>query len=218
MEIFACGAAALISLSGCPAPTDGASSASDPIPGGGTGSGELIEDSELFDEPSDGSYTFKTNDTAYQGSFGYTFWARTGKSQNPFASRETTLSKISGDGTAGYGIIFCYGTTPTGEETMLAVMINNSREYIIGEIIGAEFTEIVPWTECAYLKKGLNQANTVKVTLSSGIFTLYLNGEETATFNDDEAPLHTGGDDGFIVVISPIDDFPSTPVQVTFTE
>ncbi len=208
-----------LSVIGCPSPTTQKPASEDEED---TDTGTVEEDSTLF-EPVDGesgSFVFQTNDTAYSGAYGYTFWARTGETQTPFIERETVLSKISGDGTAGYGVVICHGTTSdaSASETMIAVMINNSREYIVGEVVGSDFTAILPWTESTYLKKGQNQANTVRVTLESGTFTLYLNGNQAATFRDDDAPLHTGGDDGLIVVISPNDDFPDTPVHVTFEE
>lgn len=208
--------AAMVILAGCPAPT-----LETPENDGG-GTGTIEESSTLFELDSEHprTYEFETNDTRYEGGSGYTFWGLTGDAQEPFAERTVRMTKYSGNATAGYGIVICHGTASGGDETMLVVMINVSREYIVGEVVGAQFFTLVPWATSLNLRYGLNQTNTVRVArdAESGDFTLYLNGTKTAVFRDDEAPYHTGGGNGLIAVVSPLDEFPETSVRVTFEE
>jgi hypothetical protein len=207
----------IIYLAGCPVTQDLGN------PDSGIEDTTIEEVSDLFQEdpPDSGIFVFQTNSSSYWGPYGYTLWSRDGgESQNPLSQYEVTVSKISGNDTAGYGIVFCnyVSADPDVGQTMLTVMINNSKEYIIGEVIGANFEVIEPWTFTECLLEGYNQTNTIKVSYNngSGIMTLYLNGTEVSTFRDEEAPFHTGGHNGFIVVISPLDNFPANPVHIIF--
>jgi hypothetical protein len=57
------------------------------------------------------------------------------------------------------------------------------------------------------------------VTYAAGEYCLFLNGSEAARFRDDEEPRHDqGGRSGYMVVISPLDNFPSSYVHVIFQE
>ncbi|MCK4542793.1 MAG: hypothetical protein KAU17_11220 [Spirochaetales bacterium] len=196
-------------LTGCPFTT----------PGGGWDPG-AIDDTDfqeaavLFQEDEEsGDTVFMTNDNAYWGPYGYTLWAKKGDEENPFSEIEVKASKITGDDVAGYGIIFCQYN-----ETMLIVMINNRKEFIIGEAVSAEFTVIQEWTKTDHLREGYNQDNLIKVTYDSGteLFSLFLNGQNVLTFRDEKALFHSSGYYGYIVVISPMDEFPEIPVHVVF--
>jgi hypothetical protein len=175
---------------------------------------DFEEVATLFQEDGEtGDTVFITNDDAYWGPYGYTLWAKKGEQQDPFSEIEAKASKITGDDVAGYGIIFCQY-----DETMLIVMINNRKEFIIGEAVGADFTVIQEWTKTDHLREGYNQDNTIKVTYDSvtELFSLFLNGQNVLTFRDEEAPFHSSGYSGYIVVISPMDEFPEIPVHVVF--
>lgn len=172
----------------------------------------LEENSSLFDlDTVTGIVSFETNNTLYSTEYGYTLWTENNEEQNPFTNLNVTLSKLGGNSDAGYGIIFC-----SYDETMLVVLINTKKEYIIGELTGNLFTELVPWTHISSLKAGLNQINTINISLVSGEFSLTFNAGESITFSDTDEPYHSYGKDGYIVVISPLDDFPNFPVSVTF--
>lgn len=201
-------------LAACPPPTP-VTPGSDGDPGTGT----VTEDSALFEaaDGSEGVYVFRTNDTAYSGGSGWSFWTLVGEDSRPFPGYSAALVKTSGNSRAGYGIVFCHEGSGSAE-TMLVAMINVSGEYLVGEVVGAEFSALVPWTSSGRLKTGYNQRNEVAVFLSDGAFSLWLNGESVETFEDEEPPLHTGGRCGFLAVVSPLDDFPGTPVRVTFEE
>ena len=207
--------AALVALlAGCPVTPDAAGPA-DPW------SGEGIEErSDLFVEDPPGTTVLQTNDSALWGPYGTTLWALRGGGQTPFVSREATASKVSGDGSAGFGLVFCHYDTgdPLLGETMLVVMINTRQEFIVGEVVGTSFRELIPWTTTTALRLGHGQGNVLRVEQAGGEFRLLANGVEVATFRDDDPPTQAGGADGYLVVISPLDDFPAVPVHVVFEE
>ena len=179
--------------------------------------GESIEmNSSLFVTDSGiGTVSFSTNDNAYTGEYGYTLWTEEETVHDPFTRVNVTLSKLSGDDTAGYGVVFC-----SHDDTMLLVLINTKKEYLIGELTGNVFNELQGWKESSDLFGGYNQTNILDITLDSGtgVFSLSFNGGISVTFRDDEEPYHTGGKNGYLVVVSPRDDFPDVPVSVTFKE
>ena len=179
--------------------------------------GESIEmNSSLFvTDSGSGTVSFSTNDNAYTGEYGYTLWTEEPEVFTPFVRLNVTLSKLSGDDTAGYGIVFC-----SHDGTMLLVLINTKKEYLIGELTGNVFNELQGWKESSDLFGGYNQTNILDITLDSGtgLFSLSFNGGTSVTFMDDEEPYHTGGKNGYLVVVSPRDDFPDVPVSVTFKE
>jgi hypothetical protein len=167
-----------------------------------------------------GEIYFETNDRQYWSERGYTLWYLLEGEDASFDRREASLSKFSGSNTAGYGFVYCYSEDPYYGRTMLVVMINTVREYTIAEVIETKFDESIPWTESTALNAGYNQNNTISLEYDSEsqLFTLGFNGVTEITFRDDEAPFHTGGRHGYIVVISPLDEFPEVPVACRFVE
>ncbi|MCK5197332.1 MAG: hypothetical protein KAR21_03220, partial [Spirochaetales bacterium] len=101
----------------------------------------IEENSELFVEDT-GVISFTTNDTKYSSEYGYTLWTQEDEVQNPFTHLNVTLKKISGNDVAGYGVIF-----GSYDNTMLIVLINTKKEFVIGELTGNLFTVLQPWTE-----------------------------------------------------------------------
>jgi hypothetical protein len=206
---------ALFVLAGCPISPRGDEG---PVPV----TGAIEQHSELFVAEAESPETvrFETNDARYWGPYGYTLWTLRPAAQSPFVSREVTAAKESGDAAAGFGVVFCAYDSgdPLIGETMLLVMINTQREYIVGEVSGGAFRELVPWTACAWLKLGYGQENTIALSADSGEIALSLNGREVTRFRDEDPPLHDGGADGYLVVISPLDRFPDVPVRVLFRE
>lgn len=174
----------------------------------------IEENSSLFVEGGGtGIIEFATNDTKYSEQFGYTLWSQEGLVSDPFTNLNVTLSKLSGNDVAGYGVVF-----GSHDDTMLVVLINTKKEFITGELTGNLFTVLQSWDNAVSLKPGYNQINIIDITYDSGTgdFDLSLNGVLVTTFRDDEAPFHTQGKNGYIVVISPMDDFPNIPVSMTF--
>ena len=174
----------------------------------------IEENSSLFVEEIDtGIISFETNDTKYTGEYGYTLWSQDDLVPDPFTHLNVTLKKISGNDAAGYGVVF-----GSHDDTMLVVLIDTQKEFIIGELTGNLFTELQPWTNSSNLIPGNNQENIIDISYNSGTgdYSLSFNGQTPVTFRDDEEPFHTFGKDGYIVVISPLDNFPNIPVSTTF--
>jgi hypothetical protein len=209
----------LVLLSGCPQSYDSTTW----TPGDGT-AGTAEEHDELFVQQTDpASWRFSTNDSAFWGPSGYTLWALPLPDQPTFAQRDVVLVKESGNAWTGYGIIFCHLDTgdPSLGESMLLVMINTQQQYSLGEVTGSHYTPYTSptWVSCPGLFKGYGVANGLKVTRDAGgLFTLYLNQGQVMTFHDGRTPTPTGGANGYLVVISPQDSFPQSPVSVVFTE
>jgi len=175
---------------------------------------EIEQNSSLFSEDSStGVVSFTTNDTRYNGQYGYTLWTEGTAEYTPFTHLNVTLSKMSGSDTAGYGVVFC-----SRDDSMLIVLINTQKEYLIGELTGTAFTPFSDWQESADLVSGYNQTNILDIARDpgTGTFALAFNAGDPVTFRDDEEPYHTGGRNGYMVVVSPLDDFPDIPVSVTF--
>ena len=199
----------VIVLSGCPSSSGGLNP---DLPEGAS----VEKNSSLFvTDSGSGVTSFSTNDTKYTGEYGYTLWTEGDTVYSPFTHLEVTLSKMSGNEDAGYGVVFC-----SHDSTMLLVLINIKKEYLIGELDGNVFSEIQGWEESSDLLSGYNRTNVVDISLDSGAgeFSLGFNGGSPVTFRDDEEPYHTGGRNGYIVVVSPREDFPEVPVVLTFRD
>jgi hypothetical protein len=180
---------------------------------------DIAQRSDLFlrQEGSPGRYVFFTNDRELWGPYGCTLWTLTGIRQEPFVERCLALQKISGDPAAGFGAILCRRDDPLWGETMLVVLVNTRQEYTVGEVTGTEFQYLLPWAQCPALVAGY-ALNRLRVQSDGQKFQVYFNGLPACDFRDEEAPLHPGGDDGLIVVISPQDRFPQSGVHVVFEE
>jgi len=170
--------------------------------------------SELFALDGDtGIISFTTNDVKYSGKNGYTLWTEETVVQDPFIHLNVTLNKTSGNEAAGYGVVL-----GSHDGTMLVVLINTYQEFIIGELTGNLFTELQSWEKDESLKSGYNKLNIIDISCNSGTdnFSLSFNGGEINSFRDDEEPFHLSGKNGYMAVISPLDNFPETPVSITF--
>ena len=185
----------------------------------GTDPIEIIDD--LF-VPGDeeGEVIFETNNPQYWSEYGFTLWYLLEGEEQPFSAREAVVSKLSGNPTAGYGLVYCFRNDNEYGETFLLVMINTVREYIVAEAVGSGFHEIIGWTGSEALRAGYNQNNELRLEYNNATqdFSLYINDQFEANFKDDEAPLHDSGRQGYIVVISPLDDFPEIPVKIRYSE
>lgn len=205
-------------VAGC-APPAGSPIPADPVPQPPPGP---VVSSDLFvpapGKP--GELAFRTNDPARKGPRGHTYWYLGSGVQEPFVSRAAYLSKASGNAEAGYGLVICNRPLEAGgtRETMILVMINNQGKFIVGEAAGTDFQAIIPWKPSSALRKGANQRNHVRVALADGVFSLSFNGVLAATFKDALEPLHDAGADGFVAVVSPLDEFPGVPVEIAFEE
>jgi hypothetical protein len=185
----------------------------------------IREASELFaeegeDEEGNVTTRLRTNDRKYRGTNGSTLWTVWGEEEE-FSGREVRTSKASGDAAAGYGLVICHGVRESGgreEETMLVVMINNRGEYAVGRVIGGSYRSIAWWTKNAAIRGWSGAPNEIKVSKEGEEFVVACNGIEVWRFADTEEPVHRGGRNGYVVVISPLDRFPEEETDVYFTE
>jgi hypothetical protein len=180
----------------------------------------LEQSSALFPETGQpGEYQFFSNDSSHLQPYGMSFWTKKLVNQDPFSQLDISLHKISGNSLAGYGVIFCHGLRgDPAVETMLLIMINLNREYIIGEVEGDSFSTLIPWTYSEFLVSGYNQENRILITYDAleEEFDLSINGYFIISFSDNEEPVHASGNSGFVTVISPLDIFPEKPVEILF--
>jgi hypothetical protein len=183
----------------------------------GEGSGPALKDELFVRDPENGAILFSTNSSENWSENGYTIWTVSGSDDDAFSSKEAGLLKMEGDATSGYGIVVCHHESAQGE-TAIILMINTSGEYIVGELVAGRFSQIIPWTAFPQLKPDINRENRVRLELIDGEFVVTLNGIEANRFRDEEAPFHSNGKSGYVVVISPLDDFPETSVRVVFTD
>lgn len=218
---------AVLTLVGC-RDTEASGSGSESAPGDGI-QGDLPPVtqtiSELFvtDGEIDGltKTVFRTNDKKYWTYEGATLWTVWGGSTGSFSSRTVKLTKTSGHSSGGYGIVFCHGEYEIdGKQTqvMLVVMINNDGQYLVGKTVGGVFTDFGWWKSTSYINKSPGFLNEIKLDYSGGRYVLRINGYEVDSFSDDSYPILSGGKNGYIVVISPYDNFPTSFVDVYFLE
>jgi hypothetical protein len=193
-----------------------------------TGTG-VIQADDLFvstvQEDGRTKTVFRTNDEKYWSWKGATVWTvwEAGASAQPFTGRTVEMGKVNGYEGGGYGMVFCQGERAVGgktEKTMLLVMINNRGEYMIGEVIGSQFTEYEWWKTSPHLNRNAGAKNEVTVTFDAAAeeFSLFLNGVLTETFRDDGEPVHREGRNGYLAVITPYDRFPVEDVDIYFIE
>jgi hypothetical protein len=212
---------AALTAAGCPVPY---------TPGGHTGGAERppyarIDDLFVPEEAEGGQIrtVFAINNRQYWTLEGLTLWTVWGEGEGEFTSRTVTMGKSSGYSGGGYGMVFCQGEYEVNglqEPAMLVVMVNNEGYYIIGKAVGGVFTDIGWWKETAYLHRGAGAGNEIKVSYEeeSGEYRLDINGYFIERFRDDEEPALRSGKNGYIVVITPFDQFPQSAIAVYFTE
>jgi hypothetical protein len=186
--------------------------------------GGIEEAAVLFEEigsSSRGTVTrFQTSGGRYWSRNGYTLWTVWGD-ELPFSERTVKLSKSKGYEGAGYGLVICQGSRffeGREEETMLTVMINNNGQYALGKVIGSRYESIQDWTNSSFIREGAGAPNTVMVRPNGDGFVLLINDCAVRTFSDGTEPRHSGGKNGYIVVIAPSDNDAEGGVDVYFTE
>ena len=181
------------------------------------GDGIQVSSTLFSQDGTTGEITFQTNDEKYSDPYGSSFWYPVADSeQQPFSEWTVRTAKASGNQNAGFGIIFCHSVDgDTGVEQMLSVMIRNDGYYQIASIVGTTYTPNTSWTQSGAIY-GTGLFNTLRVSRTSGgIFTLYINEVEISDF---EYAGFSGGTQGYLVVVSPLEDFPDVPVNVRFME
>lgn len=179
-------------------------------------------DSQMFiaDEADPAQVDFSTNDSSFITSRGYTLYSLVDSNPRTFTEMDVSLTKLSGNASAGYGLILnAFDDTELGP-VFLVLMINTLGEYVIGEVIDGEFSAMVPWSSSSKLGSGYNRPNQVLISYDSNLaqYSLCINGEQELVFSDNQAPYHLYGQGGYVTVISPADDFPQIPVHTRFRD
>ncbi len=183
---------------------------------------------DLFTNQEDNSdiYTFVTNNTQYKKRTGYTLWCEkyTNSSDN-FETVKCNLKKLSGDSKAGYGVVFCSTKKANNKTYLLVVMINNIQEYNIGKLDDGKFTSISNgWIQTNKLYPGSSSfSNTIEINyITEGEqinkFELKLNDYVVNYFSDKDntTPVFTNTNSGYVVCISPYENFFTSNVNVQF--
>ena len=185
--------------------------------------GSFLLESDLFEETeTDGggfvTTRLHTNDPKYWSLYGYTLWMVWGEvePEGPSTERAVKMSKAKGDMKAGYGLVLCQGMGDG--ETMLVVMINNLGEYAIGKVINGRYGALTGWASHNAINSGLGAPNEIQLSSNGDAYVVLANGFELTRFEDADESRLRGGRNGYVVVISPQDRFPSEEVDVYFTE
>ena len=182
---------------------------------GELGGGVIEENSILFgstDTP--GECLFETNEDRYSIPYGKSFWFPTSNVQDPFTEWSVGVVKESGREEAGFGLVFC-----DQGGSMLTVMIRIDGSYQVAEVVGTDYRPFDVWHTHSAIHDGYGMYNLIRVSRGvGGEFTLWINGREVRRFVDDEAPIHSSGRQGYLVITSPLEDFPQKPVIVRFRE
>jgi len=166
---------------------------------------------------------FRTNDVRYWDYEGTTIWTTWGEMGTIFDSRTVRMAKSSGFSGGGYGVVFCKSEHEIeGVEThaMLVVMINNQRQYIIGKKVGGIFIDFGWWKTTPYLNMGAGATNEITIFYDENNqeYCLEINRREIERFSDDNFPVLRSGRNGYIVVITPFDNFPASWININFWE
>ena len=177
----------------------------------------IPQNSTLFrtgEQSGNETLSFKTNDKTYMNDGkGSTLWTvQTNYSEQKFEAITVEAIKVSGNTLGGYGIVFCIQGN-----RMLCVLINGERKYAIGKITDGRYKKLREWRSSSHLHQGtiLNRIGIVK---DGNNFVLSFNGEEETRFSDSIAPRLAFGNTGYVVIVSPNEDFPKNPVDVRFTK
>jgi hypothetical protein len=180
------------------------------------------ENSSLFLQQTDRTYIFSTNDTKYANTNGYTIWTiqQTISSSVSFSTFTTDLVKSQGNTAYGYGIVFNENTDSNGNKSMISVMIRTTGGYAIGKIENGLYSDIQYWTQNKYIKTGLGSKNSITVSkdTASAEYSVIFNRESDSCvkFSDIGSYQYNNGNRGFVVVLSPDENFPTNSVVVSF--
>jgi len=190
------------------------------IPGFSRVDGLFVQE---IDEEGNTLTVFKTNNKQYWSHEGMTLWTVWGQAEDDFKERTVEIAKAYGYSGAGCGIVFSQGEYEIDEKiasVMLVAMINNEGKYILGKAYGGIFVDFGWWKMTPYLNKGTGVFNEIKISYdeSEREYSFFINGYEIERFKDEEEPALHKGRNGYIVVTTPYDNFPSSAVDVLFKE
>lgn len=180
----------------------------------------ITEESTLFENStSNNKFVFMTNDAYYLNDDGYTIWtvSETNKTDS-FKPISVQVCKQSGRKEAGFGIVLCEQKIDD-KPYMLTVLINTNGLYAIGKVINGVFYHVNDgWKNSNYIYRGYGVTNNINVSYDTinKHFILNINGYEITAFTVAENIVFKNSKSGFVVVIASNENFPNSPVMVTF--
>lgn len=178
----------------------------------------FTESSTYFEKKDSSEYIFKTNDTNYLTSQGYTIWCKPNTNESEsFEEIEVQVCKRSGSSDTGYGLVFCCQTIDD-KDYMLTVMIDTQSHYIIGEVKNGEFITIKKWTSNEHIKKGFGIYNKIKITYDEDKkeFNLIIENSNIFTFAVTNTMKFKDSKWGYVAVVSNTENFPYEYLEVEY--
>lgn len=159
---------------------------------------------------SEGFRRFYTDDPSLIGKW-FIYRAR-GSFQSRMEIVEAKVVRKSGHGGASFGIVFCF----INAGNFYKLRINTEGEYKISKYVNGRQTTLINWTESAYLNKGYDVVNRLKIEyLGDSSFEYSFNGNRIGSFVDTS---YVGGDSGYYAWISEHDVLPAEPVDLRFMQ
>jgi hypothetical protein len=105
---------------------------------------------------------------------------------NSDAKCTNCVVEVSAEGVAGpddvsYGIFFRY----KDNQNYYAARFSDNGKYSIGKMITGKWTDLAAWTSSSAIKSGKNNTNVLRVVAVGNAITMYANGQQLITVNDD---------------------------------
>ncbi len=131
-------------------------------------------------------------------------------SQEPFSAYELQVKKMSGDYSAGYGMLVNY----LDESNYTLVLISLDGAYCVESLVNGTYRSHCAWTQEPSILSAYGDTNIIRLTQNAaGNYDLHINGSFINRYTD--LP-RTGGLQGYALIISGSENFPQVPVDVRF--
>ena len=168
-------------------------------------------------ENEENRYVFETSNNKYLSEEGYTLWSV--KNTKQVSSWRVSVSKEAGNSKAGYGILFC-GESKDGSDTFYTFLINNEGQYTTGRVLDGKYTTLTSWKSLKALRHGYGISNTLGVSYDEDTHQLSLSiNEESAGYRSlPDKVEYFGSYSGFVAVVSNQENFPGTPVHISYKD
>jgi len=163
------------------------------------------------------NFLYSTNDSSLKGT---TVTKYTSNSTSGAFTFTVTVSKASGNAAGGFGILF----QRQDDADFWLADIDTQGSYTIMKLVAGTWSYVtnnsgIYWVPNGAIKTGLGVTNTLELTFdgTSG-YSFSVNGTVLQAFTDTGmGTVYTSGGLGLDVGIVSTENFPSTPVSVTFT-
>jgi hypothetical protein len=165
-----------------------------------------------FSPDGQGWIQFKTNDTA---NYGYGYFEHYTASYGAVSEVTATVLKNSGSATAGFGVVFCF----VDSNNFYRALVSEDGYYIVSQKTGGSYSTLQSWTQSPNVHTGYGVQNTIKVSYSTNLYSVFINDLTTPVFTFAPSQSNgTAGSAGFYAGIgsSASDNFPGTPADFRF--